>query len=465
MSIPQTVADHLSSQGIDYQVIEPMDLSPVQPLFGAEATQQHQVVQLVVLRDSISVVQVLLPRDCLLDLQKLCDDTGRDFSALSPQERRNLARAHGSDALNTVPLIGSIPIIIDKRLTKPDTLFLEVDDVGQFIQLSQSQFGKLVQQAEVKNLCVPLVSLKANNNDREAIENSVRKFTEKRIQRRLEETLEMPPLPKTAERIIQLRIDPEAGVGELAALVEKDPSLAAQVVSWASSPYYAAPGAIKSVHDAVVRVLGFDLVINLALGLALGSTLSMPKDGPHGVVPFWQQAVFSAAMMEGLVKATDTDYRPSIGLAYLCGLLSNYGYLILSHSFPPYFSNINRNIEANPHIDSFYVEQHIINVDRETLCSQLMACWNMPEEVVAGLRWQHHPDFVGEHKEYALLLYVSNQMLRSANLIHGPSHPLPDSLFDQLHIQRDDANAALQRVIEEKKELLQIASNLEDNEP
>lgn len=53
-------------------------------------------------------------------------------------------------------------------------------------------------------------------------------------------------------------------------MVETDPALAAQVVSWAASPYYASPGKIRSVEDAIVRVLGFDLVINLALGLALG---------------------------------------------------------------------------------------------------------------------------------------------------------------------------------------------------
>lgn len=63
-------------------------------------------------------------------------------------------------------------------------------------------------------------------------------------------------------------------------MVETDPALAAQVVSWAASPYYASPGKIRSVEDAIVRVLGFDLVINLALGLALGKTLSLPKDHP-----------------------------------------------------------------------------------------------------------------------------------------------------------------------------------------
>lgn len=34
-----------------------------------------------------------------------------------------------------------------------------------------------------------------------------------------------------------------------------------------------------------MRVLGFDLVINLALGLALGKTLSLPKDHPQQTTP------------------------------------------------------------------------------------------------------------------------------------------------------------------------------------
>ncbi len=54
---------------------------------------------------------------------------------------------------------------------------------------------------------------------------------------------------------------------------------------WAASPYYAAPGKIPPREDAIVRVLGFDLVINLALGLALGKTLSLPSDQPSRKPP------------------------------------------------------------------------------------------------------------------------------------------------------------------------------------
>lgn len=89
--------------------------------------------------------------------------------------------------------------------------------------------------------------------------------------------------------------------------METDPPLAAQVISWAVSPYYAAPGKIRSVEDAIVRVLGFDLVINLALGLSLGKGLALPKDQPRHRTPYWQQAIYTAALIEGLARAMPVD--------------------------------------------------------------------------------------------------------------------------------------------------------------
>ncbi len=107
----------------------------------------------------------------------------------------------------------------------------------------------------------------------------------------------------TAQKIIKLRVDPDATIDDITGVVETDPALAAQVVSWAAAPYYASPGKIRSVEDAIVRVLGFDLVINLALGLALGKTLSLPKNHPQHTTPYWHQSIYTAAVIEGLTRA------------------------------------------------------------------------------------------------------------------------------------------------------------------
>ncbi|RLP52627.1 MAG: HDOD domain-containing protein [Ketobacter sp.] len=460
MSIPPNVADRLAQKGINYQILEDLEIAPLHQVSGSPQIDKSQIVQVIVLQDPVGKVQLLLPSNCLLDLQDLCTATNRNWQAISPSGFAELARIQDVGLTPGLPICDKLPLLVDQRLLKPACLFLELGDSGQFLKLEQAEFSKLVCEANICDSCVPLPKINVNQDDRQTVVDSVKRFTSLRVKRRLEETLEMPPLPNTAERIIQLRINPDAGAGDLAEVVEQDPSLAAQVVSWASSPYYAAPGAIKSVHDAVIRVLGFDLVINLSLGLALGKTLTLPESGPHGAFSYWRQAVYSATLMEGLVKAISSDYRPEMGLAYLSGLLSNYGYLVLAHIFPPYFSKLNRDIEANPHLDSFYIEQNSLGVDRETLASQLMECWNMPEEIIVALRWQHHPEFSGEHSVYSRLLHISHQLLRSTGMAPGPVHSIPDAYFQALHLDRDDAHSVLNNLVSKQDELLKIAKTM-----
>ncbi|MDY6920227.1 MAG: HDOD domain-containing protein [Pseudomonadota bacterium] len=455
MSLPPAVAERLSSQGIDFQLVEPEERNQLLELCAGKPGCDSQIARRIMLTDSLGQLQALIPANCLLDLNRLGELKGRKLVAAHPQEVGEAGAVEGN-----LPLDDNLPLVVDKRLLEVEEVCLELGPEGPYLRLPHSEFCKLVAQGSRADFCVPMDFFQPISDGRQAVEQSVQRFTQRRIQRRLEETLEMPPLPDTAEKIIQLRIDPEAGVGDLAELVETDPSLAAQVVSWAASPYYAAPGAIKSVHDAVVRVLGFDLVINLALGLALGRTLKVPKEGPHGVTPFWHQSVYSAVTMEGLVKAVDAERRPSLGLAYLSGLLSNFGYLVLAHIFPPYFKVICRHIEVNPHVPSHLIEQHVVGLDRETLASQLMECWTMPEEVVHALRWQNYPDYRGDYNLYARLLYLSNQLLRNVGLIQGPYQELGDELFAELGLDRADALAVINNVVAKKDELHQMAHEL-----
>lgn len=457
MALPPILSERLTSQGVDFQILDNREIAPLHEVCSGNQIDKAQVVRGVVLQSGQQQVQLLLPGNCMVDPERLNALTEQDW-----QPSVESSAQYNPEETAQIPglALKQLPLLIDKRLLQPPDLYLELSNSGQFLHVQQAEFAKLIEQGSVLECCTVLLPLQRPQNDREAVEDSVKKFTQLRIKRRLEETLEMPPLPETAERIIQLRIDPDAGAAELAKVVEQDASLAAQVVSWAASPYYAAPGAIKSVHDAVIRVLGFDLVINLALGLALGNNLKLPSNGPFGAQTYWRQSVISATLMESLVKAIPSDYRPAIGLAYLSGLLSNYGYLVLAHIFPPYFDKLNRDTFLNQHLDSYLIEQNHLGIDRETLASQLMECWSMPEEVIAALRWQNYPEFEGEHAVYAKLLYLCQQLLRNARLLPGPAHPIPESLFEFLHLDREDALHALNNIISKQDELLQIARTM-----
>jgi HD-like signal output (HDOD) protein/prolyl-tRNA editing enzyme YbaK/EbsC (Cys-tRNA(Pro) deacylase) len=460
MTIPASIENSLHQQGIAYQLVE----GATRPMHRLRSTAQlprHQVAVMVLLGDTVGRQQVLLPSDCMIDITRLCEMQGRNLQALPPEDLRRLAQKYGVDSLAALPILSDVTLVVDERLTQQECVYLEVPGSDCCLALSQPEFAKLVQQGKVMSFTVPLDQLRdQEGDDKAAIQQAVQNFTTLRIKQRLEQTLEMPPLPDTAEKIINLRLNPNAGINDLVKVVERDPSLAAQVVSWASSPYYAAPNGINSVRDAVVRVLGFDLVINLALGLALGRSLEVPKDGVHGVNAYWVQSVYAAALMDGLAKAIDVKHRPQVGLCYLSGLLHNYGYLVLAHVFPPYFEVINRQLEANPHLNHEFVERHVLSITREQISSQLMACWQMPEEVVTALRWQCDSSHEDKHDKYSKLLYLSTQLLRRQGMVDGPAEPIPDALWEELGLTPDKADAALQKVQEGEADLQGIARTL-----
>jgi len=233
-----------------------------------------------------------------------------------------------------------------------------------------------------------------------------------------------------------LRANPNATVSELTSIVEADPSLAAQVVSWASSPYYAAPGKIRSVQDAIVRVLGFDLVSNLAIGLILGKTVAVPSDQSAGFTPYWLQAVYCSTAVEAMARLMPASKRPRQGMIYLSGLLHNFGYLVLAHTFPEHFSTICRYSEANPEVSHVAIEKHLIGISREQVSAWLMQSWNMPEEVSTALRYQQDAEYTGPHAIYANLIFIAMRLFRQHGIGDAPPEPINDAMFEQCGLDR-----------------------------
>ncbi|WP_054925651.1 aminoacyl-tRNA deacylase and HDOD domain-containing protein, partial [Pseudomonas sp. NBRC 111142] len=298
-------------------------------------------VQAVLLDDEVGALMVLFPQSHLLDLQRLEELTGRKLKAVPLERLKKMLDKHQLKALPAIPALTSSPCLYDERLLNADSLLIQSGEAGLLLEVARDNFKRMLSKASAGSFGLEVESIQRNldrpHDDTKEISNAVQAFTARRIQQRLEQTIEIPPLADTAQKIIKLRVDPNASVDDITGVVETDPALAAQVVSWAASPYYASPGKIRSVEDAIVRVLGFDLVINLALGLALGKTLSLPKDHPQQATPYWQQSIYTAAVIEGLTRAMPRAERPEAGLTYLAGLLHNFGYLLLAHVFPPHF--------------------------------------------------------------------------------------------------------------------------------
>ncbi|MBE0506738.1 MAG: HDOD domain-containing protein [Marinospirillum sp.] len=389
-------------------------------------------------------LQAAYPAHCLLDLQKL-NSGGTDWRARSPDYRESLLRDIKLKSIPALPGILPMPMCVDLRYLEGDWVFVESGDPEKLLRFTKDEYSQMiaVAQAEEDEFSVPLTETRPNldhpQQDEKEIRFAVEAITQQRVRARLSESIEIAPLPLSSQRLLSLKAKEDVSGTELAQVIEMDPSLASQVISWANSPYYGAPGSIRSIQDAVIRILGFDLTMNLALGLALSRQIRLPKDGVHGHRHFWRDALTRALLVEKLVKKMPPLSRPYTGLAYLGGLLHNFGYLVLAEVFPPYFSLYCRNQEANPHVPPMYLERFLFGITREQIASYLFTTWGLPNEMCVAVRQQHNPHYTGPHFKYGNLLYLANQYLTpqwEQNLLR-----IPAAVYDRLQLNPEEVFA------------------------
>ncbi len=265
---------------------------------------------------------------------------------------------------------------------------------------------------------------------------------------RLEKIEGLPCMSSVAQRILTLGSNPNASVNDLARTVEIDPMLAAQLLRWASSPFYGKRGKITSIEDAI-KTVGFDLVLNLALGVASLKALRVPKEGPLGLTVLWRHAVYAGTLMSLLAERVTAGPRPPSGVAYLTGLMHNIGLFLLGHQFPREFSLLSLLVSANPGMSITALEKFIFGTDHARLGTWLLTLWGLPSDICIAVAHHHNPAYAGNQRTLAQLTLLADHALATAGQGEGnPSAELMTSCCDALGIAETKVTEMLERVLE-----------------
>ncbi len=278
--------------------------------------------------------------------------------------------------------------------------------------------------------------------------NFANRYTPMRLRESIESITDLPVLPQTAQYILALKTNPEATIQDILRIVEQDPSLAAQVVYWARSPLHGHQGPVDSLETAIEQVLGLENTLNLLLGSSMSRTFTIPADGPVGLQAFWRHSIYCASLVSELVKLLPESASVKPGLAYLSGLLHDFGYLVLGHIFPARFFLFNHFLAINRQVPLSAVERYVLGAEHWHIGAWLMQAWSMPDEVIAAVRWHHSEDCTQPYAEYSNLVLIANRLLHSAGLggDHNTNNHLPALAMFTLGISREQAMEALARV-------------------
>jgi HD-like signal output (HDOD) protein len=140
-----------------------------------------------------------------------------------------------------------------------------------------------------------------------------------------------------------------------------------------------------------------------------------------GMDNFWRHSLYCAFLCQSLAARSGRDK----GLAYLCGLLHNFGLLLVGHLFPSEFQELNALREINPEASMHSLEQEvfghserqdILAVGHGAIGGILHRLWQLPEPVIKAAGMHQHPGYHGEHEEYVLMVQLANALLKEQGI-------------------------------------------------
>jgi HD-like signal output (HDOD) protein/prolyl-tRNA editing enzyme YbaK/EbsC (Cys-tRNA(Pro) deacylase) len=438
MNIPTTVRNYLARKGGQYKVhAAPAGLSLAEAVRSARVPVQ-KLVRSAVLKDGSSYLMAVYPATHRLDLAVFNGNSQRNFTACSSDELKMLLADSEAAALPPLGEPYGIKVVVDSAVDELDEVFFTPGVSHLFLRAQQVDFARLTGAA--------LRGHRISNPGTKA--SSMADGRREGMKEKVEKVHTLPSMPGIASQLLGLRNNPYVNANELAAVIEQDPSLTAQLLRYAASPFYAYQGKLTSVEQAIVRVLGMDFVMDFALGLALGKSFRNPKEGPLGLDNFWRDALHVAALTQTLCNAIEFSRRPSPGIAYMAGLLHNFGFLLLGHLFPQQFARLNKAVAAQPERSVLELERELVGVTHTEMGLWLVEAWNLPKEIIETVREHHNGDFRGDYAIYPNLVHIANRLLKRFGMGDALGIELPADLLQAVGLNEEQAEAALGTVLQ-----------------
>ena len=214
-------------------------------------------------------------------------------------------------------------------------------------------------------------------------------------------------------------------------------------MKYARMAVYGYGNRITSVEHAVSLVIGYSTALNITLGIASHGCLKIPNYGPLGRIRIWSDALESAQLCRELCKHTSKEHSIDPGLAYLGGLLQNFGYMLFGHFCPKEFTYLNEMISLDPQQDIRALEIQNFGVTHDFIGLYLLKAWNLPEEVVMMAAKHHFPDCVGKHAVYAKLIATANRLLQKDGMFDNCDHIETSTFLKELGISESAADSLM----------------------
>ncbi|MCW8945345.1 MAG: HDOD domain-containing protein [Sedimenticola sp.] len=234
----------------------------------------------------------------------------------------------------------------------------------------------------------------------------------------------LPPLSMTASKLMAAISDDEIDLKELAGIIDQDPGLAARIIGLANSAYFSQPTPVYSVEEAIIRVLGLNMVKSLALGITVAGAFEIDRCPRFDLAGYWFEALASGQLARSLVMAVSADARPDMNALYLGGLFHNLGTLLLVHVVGEAYSAVLEDLKK-PEADLRTIERERLGIDHRTASGWLAEKWHIPPDIITMMTQLGNREYQGDLQTEMLLLNAAVYWVKDVR--QGQVTPLAES--------------------------------------
>ena len=260
----------------------------------------------------------------------------------------------------------------------------------------------------------------------------------------------LPPMPQIILKAQETMANPNAGLRDLARIIETDQALVARVLSLANSAYYGISGQVSSIQHASIllglKTLG-DLITMSATSVLLDRELKGYHLAPQTI---WRHSLSSALCARKIAErrfpGTDAD-------AFVVGLLHDAGKIILD----PFICKKKENGELGVPDQATVTERHeveLLGVDHAEVMALACRFWHFPEQQVRGIRFHHHPA-QSSQSAMAYVAHLGHALSQRAGF-GGEKNAAPffeDGVLEFLKLQPGDLDELQDEMIQELESL------------
>lgn len=244
----------------------------------------------------------------------------------------------------------------------------------------------------------------------------------------VEGTVELPTMPVMLAQLNKVAADPNSTPADLAAVVARDPAVAANVLRIVNSSYYGLPGQVGSLEVAA-SIVGGNMLKKIALRAGLQSTFAPGRERiPHfDLEAFWSHAMYVGVASQVLGTASPVTIEASSDDLHAAGLMHEIGKLVLLESCRGAYLAVLQ-LASRSALPEAEVEQHLLGFTHGEVGAALIAKWQLPWDMGIGIRYHHRPSRDPSLGPLSAILHLADQLAWNAGRPStiGPPKPRLD---------------------------------------